>query len=163
MFYCSSSGDYKTTMFWLSNAMNVMKIPLCFTFHCITCLYNMLNTSIWRAAFHKGKVYFPWHFLELLWEKVIPAHFSSHISKSTFPSVLKTRFFLFSRSPLKYNFWACLSVLRGERLLSRGHGFPDAGDLAEALGGSSQVPAGACRCASANSAFCILVLSVCGI
>lgn len=45
VFYCSGSGDYKTITFWLTNAINVMKIPLCFTFHCITCLYNMLNTS----------------------------------------------------------------------------------------------------------------------
>lgn len=46
VFYCSGSGDYKTITFWLTNAINVMKIPPCFTFHCVTCLYNMLNTSV---------------------------------------------------------------------------------------------------------------------
>lgn len=46
VFYCSGGSDYRTTAFWLTNAINVMKIPLCFTFHCIICLYNMLNTSV---------------------------------------------------------------------------------------------------------------------
>lgn len=76
VFYCSSGGDYKTTTFWLTNAINVMKIPLCFTFHFITCYRNMLNTSVWRTALHKGKMYFPWRFLELLWEMAIFACFS---------------------------------------------------------------------------------------
>lgn len=164
VFYCSGSGDYKTTTFWLTNAINVMKIPLCFTFHCITRLYNTLNTSVWRTAFHKGKMYFPWCFLELLWETVIPACFFLPAYLSLHFLVFgKRHVFLFSCRPLKYNFSVCLSVLWGERLLSRGHGFPDAGDLAEAQGRSSQVPAGVCRCVSTNLAFCILVLSVCGI
>lgn len=50
-----------------------------------------------------------------------------HMSKSTFPSVLKIHIFLFSHHTLKYNFSACLWVLWGERLLPGGHSFPDAG------------------------------------